>query len=152
MHRWSLLLACFLLAALLHAQTPASSTTADHSRHPDQRSYYGFDRNEYPGDAEMKALRRHFDYTGYWLNVPPGAASNSWTGKRAKLEALGFGFLVLFNGRLDAELAKAANAASLGQSDASEAAMEPATEHSDGGGAAAGKGALRHADFARRPA
>jgi len=70
----------------------------------------------------MKALRRHFDYAGYWLNLPPGAASNSWTGKRAGLEALGFGFLVLFNGRLDAELAKAANAASLGQSDASEAA------------------------------
>ncbi len=36
----------------------------------------------------------------------------------ARLEAAGFGFLVLFNGRLYAELKTVAHATSLGQSDA----------------------------------
>ena len=41
----------------LHAQTPAA--------------YLGFDRNVYPGDANLKTLHQTFSYTGYWLNVPP---------------------------------------------------------------------------------
>ena len=40
-------------------------------------TYLGFDRNEYPGDANLKTLRQTFSYTGYWLNNPPGATSNS---------------------------------------------------------------------------
>ena len=39
-------------------------------------TYLGFDRNEYPGDANLKTLRQTFSYTGYWLNNPPGATSN----------------------------------------------------------------------------
>ena len=35
--------------------------------------YFGFDRNEYPGDNLLPALHRSFSYTGYWLNNPPGA-------------------------------------------------------------------------------
>ena len=69
-----------------------------------QQSYLGFDRNDYPGDANLKILRRTFAYTGYWLNNPPGATWNTWTGKRSVLEAEGFGFLVLFNGRLYKQL------------------------------------------------
>jgi len=69
-----------------------------------QQSYLGFDRNLYPGDSNLKALRQTFSYTGYWLNNPPGENSNSWMGKRGVLESGGFGFLVLFNGRLDKEL------------------------------------------------
>jgi Domain of unknown function (DUF1906) len=52
---------------------------------------------------------------------PPGAAENSWTGKRAVLRAAGFGFLLLFNGRRDAELRKTADPATLGKSDAATA-------------------------------
>ncbi len=37
-----------------------------------QSSYLGFDRNAYPGDANLKALHQTFSYTGYWLNNPPG--------------------------------------------------------------------------------
>lgn len=85
-------------------------------------SYLGFDRNEYPGDANLKALRQTFSYAGYWLNNPPGASSNSWAGHRAAVESAGFGFLVLFNGRLYAELKSVANATKLGQSDAQTAA------------------------------
>src|SRR5215467_11650845 len=63
-------------------------------------SYLGFDRNDYPGDDILKALRKTFSYAGYWLNNPPNAKTNTWTGKRSKLQSADFGFLVLFNGRL----------------------------------------------------
>jgi len=80
--------------------------------------YLGFDRNDYPGDANLKALRQTFSYAGYWLNNPPGERANTWAGHRIALESTGFGFLVLFNGRLYAELKTVANATRLGQSDA----------------------------------
>jgi hypothetical protein len=84
----------------------------------ERTTYLGFDRNEYPGDRDLAALRRTFSYTGYWLNVPPGAKSNTWTGKRKVVQAAGFGFLVLFNGRLDAQLKKVRDAGELGREDA----------------------------------
>jgi len=87
-----------------------------------QSTYLGFDRNDYPGDANLKTLHQTFAYTGYWLNNPPGATSNSWAGHRAAVESAGFGFLVLFNGRLYAELKTVANATRLGRSDARAAA------------------------------
>lgn len=87
-----------------------------------QSSYIGFDRNTYPGDTNLKALRQTFSYTGYWLNNPPGENTNTWNGHRAAVESAGFGFLVLFNGRLDAQLKTVANANRLGRSDARAAA------------------------------
>jgi hypothetical protein len=81
-------------------------------------SYLGFDRNDYPGDENLGALRQTFSFAGYWLNAPPGEKSNTWVGKRQAVEAAGFGFLVLFNGRLYAELKPLAKAAKLGASDA----------------------------------
>ena len=83
-----------------------------------QTSYLGFDRNDYPGDANLKILHQTFSYTGYWLNLPPGENANTWAGHRAAVESAGFGFLVLFNGRLYAQLKTVANATRLGQSDA----------------------------------
>jgi Domain of unknown function (DUF1906) len=80
--------------------------------------YLGFDRNTYPGDANLKALRQTFSYTSYWLNNPPGERENTWTGHRAAVESAGFGFLVLFNGRMYGELKSVANAKRLGNSDA----------------------------------
>ena len=87
-----------------------------------QTSYLGFDRNTYPGDAYLKALRQTFSYTGYWLNNPPGERANAWAGHRAAVESAGFGFLVLFNGRVYAELKSVANAKKVGASDAQDAA------------------------------
>ncbi|HLV88791.1 MAG TPA: glycoside hydrolase domain-containing protein [Candidatus Sulfotelmatobacter sp.] len=87
-----------------------------------QSSYLGFDRNVYPGDANLKALRQTFTYAGYWLNNPPGERENTWVGHRATVDAAGFGFLVLFNGRLYAELKSETNAARLGKSDGANAA------------------------------
>jgi len=82
------------------------------------QTYLGFDRNEYPGNANLRILRQTFAYSGYWLNNPPGETSNSWVGRRATVEAAGFGFLVLFNGRLYAELKSEANAQRMGRADA----------------------------------
>jgi len=81
-------------------------------------AYLGFDRNNYPGDQNLKVLRQTFSYTGFWLNHPPSAKTNTWSGKRRKLQAAGFGFLVLFNGRLYNELKSASRASKLGKSDA----------------------------------
>ena len=86
------------------------------------QTYLGFDRNEYPGDANLRSLRQTFSYTGYWLNNPPGEKSNSWVGHRAAIASAGFGFLVLFNGRLYAELKSETNAKRLGSADARRAA------------------------------
>ncbi|HTW56960.1 MAG TPA: glycoside hydrolase domain-containing protein [Terriglobales bacterium] len=85
-------------------------------------SYLGFDRNDYPGDANLAALHQTFSYAGYWLNNPPGEKTNTWRGHRAAVESAGFGFLVLFNGRLYADLKTVARATRLGQSDARAAA------------------------------
>jgi Domain of unknown function (DUF1906) len=81
-------------------------------------AYLGFDRNNYPGDGNLEILRQTFSYTGFWLNHPPSARTNTWSGKRKALQSAGFGFLVLFNGRLDNELKSVPNATKLGKSDA----------------------------------
>jgi hypothetical protein len=105
----SSVLVLFLVSALAQGQDSPSS-------------YLGFDRNEYPGDANLKPLHQTFAYAGYWLNNPPGESSDSWAGHRAVVESEGFGFLVLFNGRLYAQLKTVANAKRLGQRDARAAA------------------------------
>jgi hypothetical protein len=94
------------------------SSTSSHA----QTTYLGFDRNDYPGDANLKALHQTFSYTGYWLNNPPGERANTWAGHRAAVESAGFGFLLLFNGRLYAELKSVTNAKKVGNSDAQAAA------------------------------
>ena len=96
-------------------------------------SYIGFDSNDYPGDEALPALRRHFAFAGYWLTNPPGARENSWMGKREALLRNGFGFLVLANGRLEAEIKKAKRfgtaPSALGEKDAADAATAASREH-----------------------
>jgi len=84
-----------------------------------QQSFLGFDTNQYPGDQNLKLLRQTFSYTGFWLNNPPGDNTNGWVGKRQVLTSAGFGFMVLFNGRLENQLKH--NAAVLGKTDATAA-------------------------------
>ena len=103
----SFLILCFVLGAAVAASA--------------QAGYLGFDKNTYPGDAALPALRKTFRFTGYYLNNPPGASSNSWTGKRAQLKQHGFGFLVLFNGREESALGQ--NPAALGTADGKAAAL-----------------------------
>ena len=107
-----------VIVLVVHVFAVADQT----SGRPSEKSYVGFDRNEYPGQTHLTALRKTFSFSGYWLNVPPGATENTWIGKRSQLRQAGFGFLVLFNGRLDAELRKAPDAGELGRRDANAAA------------------------------
>jgi hypothetical protein len=113
MIRAKLLAACTLLSAAAGAA---------------QRSWPGFDKNAYPGDDLLPALHRTFAFTGYWLNNPPGMTSNPWAGKRSVVRASGLGFLILFNGRLDAQL-KGQDAVKLGREDAAAAI---AAAHAEG--------------------
>jgi hypothetical protein len=91
------------------------------------QTYIGFDKNGYPGDDLLPALHQTFGFTGYWLNNPPGMSRNPWAGKRSVVRAAGFGFLILFNGRLDAEL-KNHDAAALGRKDAAAAIADAQAE------------------------
>lgn len=93
-----------------------------------QTTYLGVDRNDYPGDAAMKSLRTTFAFTGFWLNTPPGADHNTWAGHRQTVQDLGYGFLVLFNGREYAYLKKSGNAARVGKDDATAAASSAQRE------------------------
>jgi hypothetical protein len=99
-----LTLAAFALIAAAGAQQATQPPQAV------AQNYLGFDANEYPGDDLLHALRKQFAFTGYWLNNPPGADHNPWLGKRDILLRNGFGFLVVFNGRLDKEILKAQRA------------------------------------------
>jgi hypothetical protein len=107
------------IAAISARVAPARQST--NSAPSDSRAYLGFDRNTYPGDAAIGTLRKTFSFTGYWLNNPPGENSNSWRGKREILNSSGFGFLLLFNGRLYKDLKSVALAKSIGTRDASAA-------------------------------
>src|ERR1700753_3239323 len=91
--------ALLIFAAVACAQTPPKLTPATTPPSP-----IGFDSNEYPGDSALPALRRHFAFAGYWLTNPPGAHHNTWLGKRDILLRNGFGFLVLANGKTNAEI------------------------------------------------
>lgn len=90
-----------------------------------QGDFVGFDRNLYPGDERLAELRKSFAFVGFWLNNPPGETTNGWAGKRAVLRDAGFGFLVLWNGRLDKEILKTQKAGTtpdaLGKNDAAAA-------------------------------
>ena len=94
----------------------------------------GFDRNDYPGDAAMKELRKEFTFVGYWLTPPPGAKTNSWTGKRKETEALGYGFLLLARGRAGNAIRTAAEAGKIGVADAREAVRSAKAEGFASGG------------------
>src|ERR1700739_535765 len=112
--RVAALFACGL--GLLHSNARSRVQKATSSE-AFQRTYIGFDRNTYPGDSALRLLRQNFSFSGYWLNAPPNESSNTWEGKRGLLASNGFGFLVLFNGRLERQLKAPANPATLGKND-----------------------------------
>jgi hypothetical protein len=105
-----------MLAVVASIAVPAANPQSNPATNAP--AYLGFDRNNYPGDQNLKALHQMFSYAGFWLNHPPSAKTNTWNGKRKTLQAAGFGFLVLFNGRLYNELKSVSYATKLGKSDA----------------------------------
>jgi hypothetical protein len=116
----ALLTAALALAAVVPTLAASAQPTVSLPSAP--RSYVGFDANDYPGDAMLPTLRQQFAFTGYWLNNPPGATHNPWAGKRDVLVRNGFGFLIVFNGRLDAQILRlkklGKSPAALGRQDA----------------------------------
>jgi Domain of unknown function (DUF1906) len=113
-----------LTAASGALQSPSAATT---------QNPIGFDSNDYPCDAALPALRRHFAFAGYWLTNPPGAHHNTWVGKRDILVRNNFGFLVLANGKTDAEITRSRRTgttpAALGIRDAAAAVAAAQREH-----------------------
>lgn len=71
------------------------------------RTFLGCDLNQYPGDDAMRQLRQDCAFTGYWLSPPPGEKTSTWQGKREFLRKLGYGFLPLYLGPLEAQLKSA---------------------------------------------
>jgi len=100
-------LALLPLCGCSPTSTPSAVEAAPHATTPTSGPAVGFDRNNYPGDAVMIAMHGTFAFTGYWVTNPPGAHTNTWLGKREFLRQHGWGFLVLANGRLDAEILRA---------------------------------------------
>jgi hypothetical protein len=111
--------ACLSCASIAQSRTPAAADERP------KAGFLGFDRNLYPGDQALTTIAKRFSFIGYWLNNPPGAQSNTWTGKRALIRSQNLGFLVLWNGRLDREILQKAksgtSATALGQADARDA-------------------------------
>jgi hypothetical protein len=119
MHRVRILLLPVLLSAgAILLALPGRSVTEVR-----QPTYLGFDLNDYPGDAALPMLRKTFVFSGYWLNAPPGGKESNWLGTRYKLQAQGFGFMVLFNGRLIRNLKSVPDAIRKGEGDAADAAV-----------------------------
>jgi hypothetical protein len=110
----------FLAAVIVMAL--GATTRLPRSAENTSRSYLGFDRNDYPGDAAMKLLRHDFAFTSYWLSPPPGEKRNTWKGKRELLVSHGFGFLVLYCGRDSSELKTETDAKEKGSQDANASA------------------------------
>ncbi len=116
---WAVVL--ILPALLIATPSPTPPRTVS-------RSYLGFDRNAYPGDAALPILRKTFAFSGYWLSPPPGEKTNTWLGKRELLRSQGFGFLVLYRGRDSSELKNEAKASQFGMDDATAAATAAKSE------------------------
>jgi len=114
------LLICSTIIFLL-AQSGTSGASAGRKSADGSSAYLGFDRNDYPGDENLAALRKTFSYTGFWLNNPPGSSHSTWSGKRHVLYSAGFGFVVSFNGRSYAEITRSGSPEKLGKSDAAAA-------------------------------
>jgi len=114
MRHWRVLITLFVLVSLaVLLALPGRSKMAS----AQSSSYLGFDLNEYPGDDGLATLRKTFSFSSYWLNAPPGQKHTNWLGKRALLQSHGFGFVVLFNGRLSRNLKSAEDARNKGALD-----------------------------------
>ena len=132
----STLLLLTITTACAQPNPPATAvrkTTAAPQPSETAQNPIGFDANDYPGDNALPELRRYFAFTGYWLTIPPGEHHNSWVGKRDVLLRNNFGFLVLANGKTDAEIARSKRTgvtpAALGAKDAAAALEAAHREH-----------------------
>src|SRR5436853_2995941 len=97
-----LFLAALMVSAALFAFGAQSRVCS--APEESEKKYLGFDRNNYPGDDALPILRKTFAFSSYWISPPPGEKSNTWTRKRELLCSRGFGFVVLYQGPVAANL------------------------------------------------
>jgi hypothetical protein len=121
-------LSALRVSALSFSSAPSITPPSVQAASNPSRSYLGFDRNIYPGDAALPVLRKTFTFASYWLSAPPGEKTNSWLGKRELLRSQGFGFLVLYRGRESREFKNADGANANGTQDAKNAAASAKAE------------------------
>lgn len=118
MPRWRI----FFVALLLSVSAVLVAIPGGSNRSPQQpRAYLGFDLNEYPGDDALPVLGKTFSFTSYWLSPPPGEKRTNWFGKRSLLQAQGFGFVALYNGKLSKNLKSGPDAKQKGTTDGEKA-------------------------------
>src|SRR6202047_1453736 len=117
-----LLLSAFPALSVLLFFISSRASPPQNMPQPGSSAYFGFDLNTYPGDTALSILRKTFSFGGFWLNPPPGAKENTWTGKRPPMLQQKFGFLILYNGPLIRDLKSAAQANGRGTADAFKAA------------------------------
>jgi hypothetical protein len=118
-------LAIFLFALILSISGITLSFAILGSAAPpanESHGFVGFDRNQYPGDEALPILRKSFSFASYWLSPPPGEKTNSWIGKRGVMQAQGFGFLLLYQGRTSGQLPYKKDSIAAGLADAQAAA------------------------------
>lgn len=113
---------CMICGIAVFTAHSAPARQSSNAVSAESRAYLGFDRNTYPGDAALGTLRKTFSFTGYWLNNAPGETANTWRNKREILNSNGFGFVLLFNGRLYKDLRTVARAKITGTQDSAAAA------------------------------
>jgi Domain of unknown function (DUF1906) len=117
-----------VILALLFAVASSPIACSQENESAPAKSYLGFDRNVYPGDDSLPILRKSFFFTSYWLSPPPGEKQSTWLGKRAVLEAEGFGFVVLVNGKNTREIKTSQNAHRFASTQSQDAAKLAAHE------------------------
>jgi hypothetical protein len=113
----AILVSAASISMTIAAREPSATTNEAPAKTP-PAVYNGFDRDLYPGDAAFSTLQKTFSFTGYWLSPPPAEKITTWTGKRDFLCQAGFGFLVLFRGRLSHEFKKDSDGTAKGSLDA----------------------------------
>lgn len=64
-------------------------------------AHLGFDTHTYPGDRAMQRWKdvSPYQWVGYYLPAAPCHESTSWAGRRATLEAMGWGVAVIYVGQ-----------------------------------------------------
>jgi len=82
------------------ASLMATAPPAPPAPSPEAGPFAGFDTSGYPGDHAMQIWKQASPYrfVGYYLAAPCHPDSG-WMGKRAKLESLGWGIVVIYVGR-----------------------------------------------------
>jgi len=87
------------VAALGEAVTLASDNITRNLR---EGRHLGFDTYAYPGDKAMLAWRHEavpYEWVGYYLPSAPCHKGESWSGKRERLEQMGWGMAVIYVGQ-----------------------------------------------------